>query len=242
MLLRQLTKERRILLAVAAPIEGRAILAAAGSGATFPALWEVVEVAAGVDMVHLGVSKANAAGALARVLGRGEGRYGAVINAGIAGSLPDGGRFVLQPGDTVVAARCVFGDEGIVTPAGYQTVAAMGFAINPDGEDAFACDVRLVEGLRSMVTAVGDIATVSTCSGTDALAREVALRTGAIAETMEGAACALVCHRAGVPFVEVRAISNFTGDRAKQAWDIKGALAALEALFARVLGGADEAR
>ncbi|MFN7614153.1 MAG: hypothetical protein ACK5P8_03050 [Phycisphaerae bacterium] len=71
-------------------------------------------------------------------------------------------------------------------------------------------------------------------SGTS-VARAVAVRTKAIAETMEGAACALVSLRAGIPFVEVRAISNYTGDRAKQAWDIKGALASLERLFATML-------
>jgi len=190
----------------------------------------------GVDMVHLGVSKSNAAGALASVLGCGP-RYAAVINIGIAGSLPDGQEFALRPTDTIVATRCTFADEGILTPAGYQSVATMGFPINPDGEDVFACSRDLVELFTPLVTAAGGIATVSTCSGTDALAREVGLRTGALAETMEGAACALVCHRARVPFVEVRAISNYTGDRAKQAWDIKGALASLERLLATVLRG-----
>jgi futalosine hydrolase len=233
-LLRQLTKDGRILLAVAAPIEGRAILAVARSTAAFPNPWEHVEIAPGVDLLHLGVSKSNAAGALAAALAK-SGRFTAVINTGIAGSLPEGDEFALQPTDTVVATRCVFADEGIVTPAGFQSVAAMGFPINPTGEDAFSCDTRLLEAFMPLVTAAGDIATVSTCSGTDALARAVAVRTKAIAETMEGAACALVCHRAGIPFVEVRAISNYTGDRAKQAWDIKGALASLERLFATIL-------
>jgi futalosine hydrolase len=235
-LLRQLTKDGRILLAVAAPVEGRALLAAVRSDAAFPALWETVQLLPGVDLLHLGVSKSNAAGALARALGRGT-KYAGVVNTGIAGSLPDGKEFALRPTDTVVATRCVFADEGIVTPAGYQSVAAMGFPVNPNGEDVFVCDEGLVRVFAPYATATGDIATVSTCSGTDALAREIALRTRAVAETMEGAACALVCHRAQVPFVEVRAISNYTGDRAKQAWDIKGALASLERLFVTVLGG-----
>lgn len=222
------------MLAVAAPIEGRAILAAARSNAVFPNPWECVEIAPAIDLLHLGVSKSNAAGALAAAFARMPG-ITAVINTGIAGSLPDGQEFALHPGDTVVATQCVFADEGIVTPAGYQSVASMGFPINPTGEDAFSCDARLCDAFRPYVTAAGGIASVSTCSGTDALSRALAVRTKAIAETMEGAACALVCHRAGIPFVEVRAISNYTGDRAKQAWDIKGALASLERLFATVL-------
>jgi futalosine hydrolase len=234
-LLRQITKDRRILLAVAAPIEARAILAALGSPAACPPPWEVASIAHAVDLIHLGVSKSNAAGALSRLLAQVPHQYGLVLNAGIAGSLPDGSAFALQPRDTIVATNCVFADEGIVTPAGYQTVASMGFPINPTGDDTFACDPRVVEAFRPVVTLAGEIATVSTCSGTDALARAVALRTRAAAESMEGAACALVCHRAGIAFAEVRAISNFTGDRAKQAWDIRGALDSLERLFARML-------
>jgi futalosine hydrolase len=41
--------------------------------------------------------------------------------------------------------------------------------------------------------AVGALVTVSTCSGTDAAARELARRTGGICENMEGAAVAQVC-------------------------------------------------
>jgi futalosine hydrolase len=71
------------------------------------------------------------------------------------------------------------------------------------------------------------IATVSTCSGTNALAREIVTRTGAEVEAMEGAAVGLVASRLGVGFAEVRVISNTTGDRGSQQWDLPGALAAL---------------
>jgi nucleoside phosphorylase len=74
---------------------------------------------------------------------------------------------------------------------------------------------------------VGRIATVSTCAGTDARAATVARRTGAVAEAMEGAAVAQVASRLGVTFAEVRVISNTTGDRANQRWDMRGALGGL---------------
>lgn len=236
-LLRQLTKERRILLAVAAPIEARALLAAARAAIPVPQLWQIAPLSPHFDLLLTGVSKSNAAGALASVLSQNPTRYAAIINTGIAGSLPSpssSAQFSLHPTNTVAATHCVFADEGIQTPAGYQTVAAMGFPISsPDSpDDTFPADPTLLSLFTPLVTASGPIATVSTCSGTDLLAREVALRTSAIAESMEGAACALISHRLRIPFIEVRAISNFTGDRAKQAWDIKGALVALESLFA----------
>jgi futalosine hydrolase len=77
----------------------------------------------------------------------------------------------------------------------------------------------------------GVIATVSTCSGRDDLARAVATRTGAAAEAMEGAAVALAARRMNVRYGEVRAVSNTTGDRDRQRWAIGPALAVLSDLF-----------
>ena len=56
---------------------------------------------------------------------------------------------------------------------------------------------------------------------------------GAIAEAMEGAAVVHAARRLGLPGGEVRVISNSTGDRAKQQWDIARAFAAMHTLGAR---------
>jgi futalosine hydrolase len=45
---------------------------------------------------------------------------------------------------------------------------------------------------------------------------------------MEGFGVATAAARAGVPFVEVRAVSNPVGPRDRSAWQITEALAALE--------------
>lgn len=221
-----------MLLGIAAPVEARAVLdALVPNKPPVPALWEVVPVAGAIDLLHTGVSKANAAGALALALSHA--RHSVVVNLGIAGALPQVSP--LRVTETIVADQCVFADEGILTPQGYRDVASIGFPITPDGGSALACDARLVEAFSTHTTRVGAIATVSTCSATDALAGEVARRTGALAETMEGAAMALVAARMGAAFVEVRAISNLTGDRGSQAWDIAGALGALRAVVRDVL-------
>jgi futalosine hydrolase len=74
---------------------------------------------------------------------------------------------------------------------------------------------------------VGPIATVATCSGTDEAAESIPRRTGALAEAMEGAAVVHAARRLGTPALEIRAISNTTGDRAEQVWDLDRALSAL---------------
>ncbi|MBL8760188.1 MAG: futalosine hydrolase, partial [Phycisphaerae bacterium] len=78
---------------------------------------------------------------------------------------------------------------------------------------------------------VGAIATVSVCSGTDELAAEIRSRTGAIAEGMEGAACGLVAARMGVRFAELRVVSNHTGRRDRQGWNLEGAFRRLGELL-----------
>src|SRR5262249_12942439 len=83
----------------------------------------------------------------------------------------------------------------------------------------------------------GGIATVSTCSGTDAFATDVRDRTGAIAECMEGAAVGLVAERLGIPVGEVSIISNTTGDRNRQVWDLQKALHGLSRVI-RMLAAA----
>jgi len=80
-------------------------------------------------------------------------------------------------------------------------------------------------------------ATVSNCSGSDPLALAIARRSGAAVETMEGAAVLQVCAHFGVPVVQLRCVSNRTGDRARGGWDLRGAVDRLHAAV-RVLASA----
>ena len=86
---------------------------------------------------------------------------------------------------------------------------------------------ELVQILRPLVHYEGIIATVSTCSGTDLRAEQVAVRTGAEYENMEGAAVGLVAYRLRRRFAEVRIVSNTTGERPRQRWEIVAALDSL---------------
>ncbi|MEX2502149.1 MAG: hypothetical protein WD336_07220, partial [Trueperaceae bacterium] len=57
-------------------------------------------------------------------------------------------------------------------------------------------------------------------------------------ESMEGAGVALACLLAGVPFVEIRGVSNVAGVRDKRAWQVRDALrAAAEAVRRTVRAG-----
>lgn len=230
--LEQFQAGKRILLVVAAPVEMKAVLRGLGAPESTPTpLWTLVPVGARFDVALVGVSKANAAAGTARVLD--PQRHAAVLSVGIAGALPRPGG-VLANRSVVVADRCAHADEGMRSPTGFVNLAQMGFPLSDEPDQAHPCTPGIVEVLRPLADAVGPIATVSICSATDALAAEIAGRTGAIAETMEGAAVALVASRLGVAFGELRTISNPTGDRSTQTWDIRGALDRLAMVLGRV--------
>ncbi len=179
----------------------------------------------------LGVGKVAATLALARrVLAQ---RPAAVVLFGVAGAYPGGP----EVGRECWVTEDWLADEGVQTPTGFLTLEAIGLGVRgplvTDAALADELDARL--GGDPLPRVVG--ATVSTCSGTDALAavRQAAC-PGARVESMEGAAVGAVCAALGIPWAHLRVVSNRTGDRDRGGWDLPTALARLHALVGRLLG------
>jgi futalosine hydrolase len=245
------------LIAVAAASE-RAAVEAGLARARGPGGFEVIQT--GVGKVN--AASAVTARVLRGVL-QPASKVDIVISLGIAGALPQverageiGGEVVevgtgpLGLGETVIGESSVYADEGVALPAGvsvagssqgFVDIGKLGFppleGVSEAGGLGFAADAELLARVRAVLpwARVGRIATVSTCSGTDELARAVATRTGAAAEVMEGAAIAHALRKLEVEgcegvghlrteFVEVRVISNTTGNRDRQVWEMKRAL------------------
>lgn len=215
------------LVCVAAEKEADAILRGLGVRET-PTLWDPIPIAQ-AEVLLTGVGKSAAAAGVARFFD--PARHAGVLSVGIAGALPGSG---LNMGDTVLANPSVFADEGAITPRGFLSLDAMGF-----GRDAPPTlpDDTSRAALTPLADRLGPVATVSVCSGVDSWAAETARRTGAIAEAMEGAAAALAARRVDpdARFAELRVISNTTGDRSRQIWDLAGALARLGDLLPKAL-------
>ncbi|MCA9298185.1 MAG: futalosine hydrolase, partial [Phycisphaerales bacterium] len=207
----------RALVAIASPKEALAILGDPTIGPDDLPLWTTVRRDR-FDVVRTGVSKANAAaGAMAAFDG-----HQAILSVGIGGALSSD----VGLGDLVLASSCVFADEGVEMHEGLRSCAELGFDI----PDVLETDPSLRGLLRPHVDHEAPIATVSSGAGRDDLARRRA--SIASVEAMEGAAVALVAHRLGVPFAEIRAVSNTTGDRSAQVWEIDRALDRLRAFVA----------
>lgn len=173
----------------------------------------------GTFVVAGGIGKTNAASATTASI-MSDGPFTWVINAGVAGALPNSN---LHLGDIVVANKCVYAEEGLETPSGFQTIEQMGFSLGTFTGNDVPVDSWMLEQLENIGT-VAPIATVSTCSGTDARATLVQERTGCVCEAMEGGAVVHAASRIGAPAIEIRVISNTTGNRDSQEWNIELAL------------------
>ncbi|SCL17141.1 futalosine hydrolase [Micromonospora inyonensis] len=181
-------------------------------------------------VVPVGVGPAVAGAATARLLALAEaaGRpYGGVVSAGVAG----GFAHRVAVGGTVLAGRSLAADLGAESPEGFIPIDELG--MSPEqlgGEVAVAADPALLAALRSALpdAVVGTVLTVSTVTGTADSTRALADRhPDAVAEAMEGYAVAVAAAQAGVPFVELRTISNPIGPRDRGAWRLREALTAL---------------
>lgn len=182
-------------------------------------------------MLALGVGKVAATLALARRVI--EQRPEAVVLFGVAGAHPGGPEI----GAACWVARDWLADEGVETPSGFLSLEQLGLGVR----GPFTADAALTDELDARLGGGGPRprvvgATVSTCSGTDA--RAAACRAAcpeAVVESMEGAAVGAVCTALGIPWAQLRVISNRTGDRDRGGWDLPAALARLHRAVGQLL-------
>jgi futalosine hydrolase len=158
-----------------------------------------------------------------------------VVSAGIAGGFA--GRVGI--GDVVVAQTAHFADLGAATDGGFLDLAGLGLAggeplTSPRSDQV--CAALAAGGLQPRA---GGVLTLATMTGTDARAAALAdAHRRALAEAMEGYGVAWAAVQHGLPWAEVRAISNLIGRRDRSRWDIPAAFAALSAAIAALAADA----
>jgi futalosine hydrolase len=112
--------------------------------------------------------------------------------------------------------------RGLLESAALPGSAASGEPALPGAAVPGAAKAAPGEAGPRVVT--GPCVTVSRISGLQSEGEELAFRWEAVAESMEGAAAAHVCALYGVPFLELRGISNMVVDRDRGSWKVEAAV------------------
>jgi futalosine hydrolase len=130
------------------------------------------------------------------------------VNAGVCGAFE--GRATI--GDVLIGTATVAAELGVALPDRLQPIDEIGF-----GSNRLGCNTVLtvaLDGLR------GEILTLSSITGSAALAaRLAAAHPEALGEAMEGFGVATAAAQNGLPFAEIRTVSNYVGDRDVSNWD-----------------------
>jgi futalosine hydrolase len=219
----------RVLLACATPQECQPLI----PGNLRPGLIggrQAYALSPQATVVVCGVGKVNTAQALTAALEGGHG-FQALISFGSAGAFLSSG---LAPGDLAVASEEVT-DELVVLPGGLASLAEIDLPLaqaDPPLYNRFPVDAklsgRILEACRRATpggrVASGPLLTASRITSSRAEAERLENLFGPLlCESMEGAAAAQVAHHYGLPFAELRAVSNLIDDRERQRWDFAAA-------------------
>jgi futalosine hydrolase len=158
-------------------------------------------------------------------------RPGLIVQAGIAGCLT--GR---SAGDVFAVGEDQFADQGVWEDGRLKNLFDMKLA---DG-DAFPFTAGRLVNPHPQLLALTGLPRVGGLTVNEITTNPERIcwyqqNTEAVVESMEGAALHYTCLQAGVPFLQLRSVSNAVGVRDKTKWDIKLAIARLNEVLIPLL-------
>jgi futalosine hydrolase len=211
----------KILLVAATPFECAPIAQRLGWVADGGGLGDVMHLN-GLEISRLvtGIGMVNTAYQLGKAF--------ATMRPDLALQMGIGGGFAGGPavGDVVEVVEECYPELGADSPAGFLPLAEMGFAhFEAGGQQYHNSIVQPRTPLPGMAQCKA--VTVNRVSGEAAAIAALVARWSPAVESMEGAAFFQACLLAGIPFRQIRAISNRVEPRNRAAWKMQEAIAAL---------------
>jgi len=212
-----------LIVVTATPMEMQAVFALQADQLACGFEWTCLDRDWGrLMLVVCGVGPVNAAMVLGHVLGRMPHVIG-VLNLGVAGAF-DLKEHVL--GQAVLLEREIWPEYGLLTASGLDARGIglpLGISQNRPVWDRLELEPH--RNMRQMGLRVPDISlgvglTVAGVSGTAQRADQLFHQYKADVENMEGFALAWVCRNLGIPFAQIRTISNLVGSRDPRDWNL----------------------
>ena len=153
-----------------------------------------------------------------------------IIQAGIAGCFdPD-----ISLGKVVVVKEEILGDVGVEEEGKWKDI----FDLKLEKSNYHPFEKRKLPNpwlstynLLKLPELTG--ITVNQISTQPSRIEQLKKKYGAVVESMEGAALHFICREANIPFIQIRAISNYVGERNKAHWKMKEAIEALNEVLVK---------
>jgi futalosine hydrolase len=146
--------------------------------------------------------------------------YDLLIQAGIAGSFLNGP----APGEVVLVSDDCFADLGMSENGNWFTLFEKGFS----DPDSFPFSNGWLSNTEPNINSFGyplvKAATVNRITDDPIWIKSLSQKYEAGIETMEGAAFHYISLLERIPFLQIRAISNWVGERDKRKWAMKPAI------------------
>lgn len=183
----------------------------------------------GTEVLITGIGSLPTAYSLMRQIGRQ--RPDIIIQAGIAGCFIPG-----RTGEVLVIKEEVLGDLGVQEGGQFKTVFDLGLTdlntlpfsngllVNPHQT---LLDLPGLEKVRGIT--INEISTDAARIGW------YQQNMAPVVESMEGGALHFTCLKEGIPFLQLRSVSNDIGVRDKSKWDIRTAISRLNLQLVEIL-------
>jgi futalosine hydrolase len=151
-------------------------------------------------------------------------KYDLVIQAGVAGCFD----LRIALGAVVIVKQDAIADQSVIELQKLRTLFDLnlvpqdqypykkGWLINPNKEVLKKTKLKIVKGIS--------VNQISTSKQMIKFYRDV---FDPVTESMEGAALHYVCLLENIPFVQIRSVSNYIGERNKKKWDMMDSIANL---------------
>jgi futalosine hydrolase len=159
--------------------------------------------------------------------------YDLIIQAGIAGAF----RHDMQLGQTLLVKQDCFADLGIEEKENYTPIFETGFADKNEPPFENGWLINRTDHLHTAALPLVKAITVNKVSDSDLQKQQFIKQFNADIETMEGAALHYICLQENIPFIQLRSISNYIGERDKTKWKIKEAIENLNSELLKLING-----
>lgn len=159
-------------------------------------------------------------------------KYELVIQPGVAGCFD----LIINLGQVVAVKQDTIADQSVVELEKLKTLFDLklvpqhqypyqkGWLINPNNEILKQSELKLVKGIS--------VNQISTSKQMIKFYRDV---FDPVTESMEGAALHYVCLMENIPFLQIRSISNYIGERNKEKWNMMDSIINLNNALIRII-------